>query len=72
MKTNFQRGDILKLSQEGLDFLYRYETEGRRQRASQWRFEYRCRARNDSDCITVKKLPQGYYHTYHESFLELA
>lgn len=68
----YHRGDILKLSEEGLDWLYKYDPKGR-ERASQWRFEYRCRNRRDSECLTVIKIGnKGYYQTYHKSFLEKA
>ena len=64
-----QRGDILKLSKEGLDHIYKYNEKGR-ERAKQWRFEYSCRTRRDLDCVSVKKLPKGYYRSYQKSFLE--
>ncbi len=64
-----KRGDILKLSEGGLDHLYRWDP-GRRESASKWRFEYRCKTRNDRDCISVIKVGKGYYQVYHKSFLE--
>ncbi len=67
---NYKRGDILKLSEEGLDWLYNYRPEGR-EGASQWRFEYRCQSRKDIDCLSVIKVgTKRYYRTYHKSFLE--
>ncbi len=68
---DYKKGDTLKLSEEGLNWIYSYNPKGR-VRASQWRFEYRCQTRRDVDCISVLKLPQRYYHSYHNTFLERA
>ena len=68
---DYQRGDLLKLSEEGLDHLYRWDPD-RRELASKWRFEYRCRTRNTPECLSVIKVGKGYYCSYHESFLEKA
>ena len=64
-----ERGDILKLSEEGLEHLYKYDPKGRK-RAMQWRWEYRCVARNDSDCISALRVGKNYRQVYHKSFLE--
>ena len=64
----YTQGQILKFSEEGLDWLYAVE-DGRRERAKKRRFEYRCITRNDSNCLTVRLLT-GSYQTYHNSFLE--
>jgi len=69
--NDFKRGDVLKLSQEGLDHIYKYDPKGR-EKASKWRFEYRCRTRRDRDCLTVLQLPKRYHRRYHETFLERA
>lgn len=63
-----KKGDILKLSEEGLDWFYKYNPKGR-EGASQWRFEYRSRSRKASECLSVIKVGTGYYQTYHKSFL---
>ena len=65
----YQKGDILKLSEEGLNLLYRWYP-ARRGRASQRRFEYRCQTRCSPECLTVIRVGTGYYQSYHESFLE--
>lgn len=64
-----RKGDILRLSQVGLTHIYKHN-EAKKTMASMWRFEYRCKSRNVPDCLSVKKIPQGYYRSYHESFLE--
>lgn len=66
-----KRGDIVKLSQKGLDWIYKYNEKGRK-RAEQWRFEYRGPAMYDPDCVTVVRLPKMYSQIYHRSFIELA
>ena len=66
---NYERGDLLKLSEEGLNHIYKYNPTGR-ERASQWRFEYRCRARKDADCLSVVKVGKRGNQIYHKSFLE--
>lgn len=71
----YKRGDILKLSQVGLNHLY-VDSPTRIGIAKNWRFEYRCQTRNAPDCISVGKILQGHssryssYYRYHESFLE--
>lgn len=67
----YQKGDTLKLSKEGLDWLAR-DDEGKRAKLATWRFEYRGPSRNTPECITTIKLGKGYYCQYHRSFLELA
>ena len=67
----YQRDEILKLSEEGLDRLYKYNPGGR-ERASQWRFRYRCHQRKYPDSISVIRVGKGYYQGYHQSFLEKA
>ena len=64
----YQRGDILKLSEEGLNWLYKSNPKGK-EGARQWRFEYRCETKKVPECLTVKKLPQGYHRIYHQDFL---
>lgn len=65
----FQRGDILKLSEEGLNHIYKYNPIGR-ERAIHWRFEYRCKAQRVPDCISVIKVGTKANRVYHKSFLE--
>jgi len=67
----FKRGDELKLSKEGLDWLSGGD-KATRARLTTLRFEYRCKSRNMPECISVKKLGKSYYSQYHFSFLELA
>lgn len=69
--VDFERGAILKLSQEGLDHIYGYNPKGR-EKASRRRFEYRYYSQRYPDCLSVKKLPERYYRTYHKTFLERA
>ena len=66
---SFERGDILKLSEEGLNHIYKYNPTGR-ERAERWRFEYRCQTRNDPNCLSVIKVGTRNHHSYHKSFLE--
>jgi len=66
-----KRGDILKLSEEGLNWLD-WGIQDRREKLSNKRFEYRCICRADYNCITVKTdYGNGWYQTYHSTFLEL-
>ena len=71
MEIMAKKGDILKLSKEGLDHLYRHNPNEREQ-AKKWRFEYRCPSRNADDCISVVKIGTHNYQSYHKSFLEIA
>jgi len=73
MKRKLKRGDILKLSKEGLDYLYGYKPN-KREQAKEYRFEYRCPSRNTDACISVRKIGASYYtyQSYHKSFLESA
>lgn len=65
-----KRGDILKLSEEGLDCMCGGD-EGKRLMLASRRFEYRCKTRNHQDCLTVKRLVgKQNYTAYHSSFLE--
>lgn len=67
----FQRGNTLKLSKEGLDWL----SGGDKRhiaRLATLRFEYRCPFRNAPECITVKRLGKSYYEHYHFSFFKPA
>lgn len=68
----YQRGDTLKLSKEGLDWLVWREDEAKRAKLATFRFEYRCPSRKTPECITVKRLGTGHYEQYHQSFLEPA
>lgn len=64
----FQRGDILKLSQEGLDWLS--STKKRRAKLATQRFKFCSITRDSESCLTVKKLGTNYYQHYHWSFVE--
>lgn len=64
-----KKGDILKLSKEGLEWLA-LDDEAKRAGLATLRFEYRCPSRRVPDCITVKRLGTGCYGQYHYSFLE--
>jgi len=70
---NFKKGDILKLSKEGVCWVYKYATLKQIESAKAWRFEFRCFSRHGIGCIAVKRMRNGiptYYQQYHESFLE--
>lgn len=67
----YQRGQTLKLSKAGLDWLAGNH-EGTRARLATLRFQYRCLSRKNPECITVIKLGTGYRQSYHRSFLEPA
>ena len=66
----YKRGDILKFSNKGLDWLY--GDRDTREQAKTKRFEYRCVARKFSDCISVKPEGKEYYLIYFKTFLERA
>ena len=66
-----KRGDILKLSKEGLNLLDGGD-EGKRLMLASRRFEYRCVKRKNKDALTVKRLYGGQsYVGFHRKFLEL-
>ena len=69
-KEQLKRGDVLKFSEEGLNWLSC--GEGSREKMSKFRFEYRCVHSRDNDCLSVIRLGKPYrkYTTYHHSFLE--
>jgi len=68
----YQKGDILRLSERGLYLLYEAKPK-QREKASRWRFQFRCYTSGQFNCLTVLKLPYvNSYYTYHQSFLELA
>lgn len=67
----YQKGEVLKLSKEGLDWLSGGD-EGERAKLATFRFEYRCPSRKMPDCITVRRLGRVRYKQYHNSFLEPA
>lgn len=65
----YQKGDILKLSREGIDWLS-FNFEKKRDELAKLRFEFRCISRGDSDCITViTNSGKGYHVSYHKDFL---
>ncbi len=66
----FERGELLKLSDKGLTHLYGFASPAMRNKAKQRRFEYRCKTRASIDCLTVLRLPKRWYEVYHKSFLE--
>jgi len=69
---DYQKGDILRLSKQGLDWMFEAKPK-QREKASKWRFQFRCYSGHFSDCITVIKVGTVCsYSLYHESFLELA
>lgn len=65
----FQRGNILRLSQEGLDYIYKYDPAGRA-RASRFVFEFRGKTRKDLSCSSVRRIGGKHLYIYHQSFLE--
>lgn len=71
----YKRGDILRLSEEGISRLGA-EDERRIARLRIHRFEYCCSTRRDVECLTVKRILAHptylYYEHYHHSFLETA
>ncbi|KKM69268.1 hypothetical protein LCGC14_1452450 [marine sediment metagenome] len=67
----YKIGEVLKLSEAGLNHLYHWD-EGKRELAKSKRFEYRCQTRAWEDCISVKPLGKNYYMSYHHSFLTSA
>jgi len=72
---NFTKGDTLKLSKEGIEWLCKYRTPKQITKAKARRFEFRSFSGYDTECITVKRIRGGlstYYEHYHESFLERA
>jgi hypothetical protein len=67
-----ERGDVLKLTEEGLDCMCGGD-EGKRLMLASRRFEYRCKEKNRPDSITVKRLYGGRSYTcFHRTFLEPA
>lgn len=69
----YKKGQPLKLSKEGLDWLDGGQ-EGTRARLMTLRFEYHCRCSSKTapNCISVTKIGTSHYQHYHYSFLELA
>jgi len=67
-----KRGDILKLTEEGLDVMCGGD-EGKRLMLASRRFEYRCKEKNHQNALTVRRLwGKQSYTAYHRSFLEPA
>lgn len=64
-----KKGTILKFSEEGLDWLSGGDA-GERAKLTFKRFEFRCKAREAPECLSVKLVGKNYYRTYHQSFLE--
>ena len=70
---NFKKGDTLKLSQTGLDYLYKYRILSFREEASRWRWTFGS-YEPKYELVHVRRLDSKSkaYQTYHVSFLELA
>jgi len=70
-----QKGTIVKLSQEGLEWLYK-NSPARKERAKTYRYEFHGYPRNKSEreygIVRVKRLTSYSFLTLHESFLEVA
>jgi len=66
-----KKGDVLKLSKEGLDWIS-VGREGTRARLSTLRFLYIHRGKKYIESISVKRIgSKNRYESYHFSFLEL-
>ena len=66
----FKRGDILKLSEVGLDHLYKLNPE-RKELVRKYRFKFKCTTRNYPKCISVVKIGgSSGYQSYHQEFIE--
>lgn len=62
-------GCQIKLSQEGLDFIYKYDSKGK-ERARQFRYEYRGVTKADPDIVIAKRLTSESYVHYLHTFIE--
>ena len=67
----YKRGQTLKLSKEGLDWLAEKDG-GKRAKLATLRFQYHCPAKKTPECLSVNRVGRLYYETYHHTFLELA
>ena len=70
-----EKGTIVKLSQEGLDWIYK-NSPARRERAKGYRYEFYGYPKNKFErkhgIVRVKRLTSYSFLTFHESFLEPA
>jgi len=64
-----KKGTLVKLSQEGLDYLFPVQNHFR-ERAAKKRFLYCGPDKKDLDVVRVKRLTSASYAYYHKRFIE--